>query len=61
MAHKESRHKQRYGLRTVRVTGMTYHHLCIMAEQSGLKSPGMVVDKLLRTMRTEAKHADPRH
>lgn len=62
MAKKESRHRQRYGLKTIRVTGMTYYHLCCMAEAQHLNSPGKAVDKIVRTIRTQGKlYENPRN
>lgn len=55
---KKSRHEQRYGLHSIRVTGMTYHHLCCMAEAQHLKSPGEAVDKIMRIIRATA-HMKP--
>lgn len=40
---------------TIRVTPMTYRHLCAMAEVSGLKFPGQAVDKLVRSLALQAR------
>lgn len=40
---------------TIRVTPMTYRHLCAMAEVSGLKYPGQAVDKLVRSLALQAR------
>ena len=40
---------------TIRVTPMSYRHLCAMAEVSGLKYPGQAVDKLVRSLALQAR------
>lgn len=49
---RESRSKR---LVTIRVTPMTYRNLCDMAYMSGLRYPGEVVDKLVRSIAVAAK------
>lgn len=49
---RESRSRR---LVTIRVTPMTYRHLCAMAEVSGLKFPGQAVDKLVRSLALQAR------
>lgn len=49
---RESRSRR---LVTIRVTPMTYRHLCAMAEVSGLKYPGQAVDKLVRSLALQAR------
>lgn len=49
--------KKRRRLETVRVSGATYRHLCDMAYMSGLRYPGEVVDKMVRTLRIELSDA----
>ena len=49
---QESRSRR---LVTIRVTPMTYRHLCAMAEVSGLKYPGQAVDKLVRSLALQAR------
>lgn len=51
---RESRSRR---LVTIRVTPMTYRHLCAMAEVSGLKYPGQAVDKLVRSLALQARDA----
>lgn len=51
---RESRGRR---LVTIRVTPMTYRHLCAMAEVSGLKFPGQAVDKLVRSLALQARDA----
>lgn len=49
---RESRSRR---LVTIRVTPMTYRHLCAMAEVSGLKYPGQAVDKMVRSLALQAR------
>lgn len=51
---RESRSRR---LVTIRVTPMTYRHLCAMAEVSGFKYPGQAVDKLVRSLALQARDA----
>lgn len=51
---RESRSRR---LVTIRVTPMTYRHLCAMAEVSRLKYPGQAVDKLVRSLALQARDA----
>lgn len=47
--------RKRGTLVPIKVTPETFHHLQVMAAQSGRRYPGEVVDKLIRTMRCEAR------
>lgn len=49
---RESRSRR---LVTIRVTPMTYRHLCAMAEVSGLKFQGQAVDKMVRSLALQAR------
>ena len=51
---RESRSRR---LVTIRVTPMTYRHLCAMAEAARLKYPGQAVDKLVRSLALQARVA----
>lgn len=47
--------RKRGTLGSIKVTPETFYHLQVMAAQSGRRHPGEVVDKLVRTMRCEAR------
>ena len=47
--------RKRGMLVSIKVTPETFYHLQVMAAQSGRRHPGEVVDKLVRTVRCEAR------
>lgn len=51
--------KERAGRRpmTVRVTPMTYKHLCDLASIAGLQYPGQAVDKMVKQARIAERDA----